>query len=88
MNKNRRKEIALAISDVQALREQFEAIICVIEDLRDEEQEYYDNMPEGFQNSEPGERAQQAVDNLENAASSLDQIDFDEVIDSLGEASE
>lgn len=46
-----------------------------LESLRDEEQDYYDNMPEGFQNGEKGEAAQSAVDALENAITQLEELE-------------
>lgn len=67
MNKERRKdlnEIAEAIND---LRERLEC-------LKDDEQEYFDNMPENFQYGERGEAAEEAIDNIDSA------------IDSIGEA--
>lgn len=51
-----------------------------INDIRDAEQEYYDNMPEGLQNGEKGEAASNAVSELEGAAESLE-----EAVTSLGE---
>lgn len=44
-------------------------------DLKDEEQEYYDNMPSGLQSGDKGETAQSAVSELESAES-----DFDDAI--------
>lgn len=47
MNKNRRKRIQNICDQIEALREEFDAII-------EEEQEAYDNMPEQLQESEKG----------------------------------
>jgi hypothetical protein len=46
-----------------------------LETLRDEEQDYYDGMPEGLKGSERGEGAQAAVDALENAISKLEEME-------------
>jgi hypothetical protein len=73
MNKQRRKAIAEAISAIEEL-------VTDIENLRDEEQEYHDNMPENMQQGEKGEAAEAAVDALGNAAQLLD-----EAKDALGE---
>ncbi len=43
-----------------------------METLRDEEQDYYDNMPESFQSGEKGDRAQEVIDALDEALDSLD----------------
>lgn len=64
MNKERRKQIG-------EVRDKLESAKAEIEDLQNEEQEYYDNMPEGFQNGEKGERTQAAIDALEEAATEI-----------------
>lgn len=65
------------------------------EGIRDEEQEYLDNMPEGLKNSEKGENAQNAItaletamDKLEEAATAADDDapDMEEVTGALQEA--
>lgn len=43
-----------------------------IESLRDEEQDYFDNMPEGFQQGARGDAAQEAIEAFETALSELD----------------
>lgn len=45
-----------------------------LEELRDEEQEAYDNLPEGIQDSERGENMYNAIDNIESAISSIEEI--------------
>ena len=54
MNKIRRKKI-------QEIKDQIEALKTSLEDLRDEEQEYMDNMPENLQGSVRYDRAEEAV---------------------------
>ena len=43
-----------------------------IEEIKDEEQEAYDNLPESLQDGEKGEKMTDAVDNLDSAYSSLE----------------
>lgn len=74
MNKQRRKEIEEALTKIQDGRD-------AIESLKDEEQDYFDNMPESLQGGEKGDAAQSAIDALESALSSLD-----EAIDSINES--
>lgn len=71
MNNKRRKKIAEAIYKIEEL----------IQNILDEEQEAYDNMPENLQGSERGiisEEAQEslgsAIDALEEAISYLEEI--------------
>lgn len=68
MNKARRSRIA----DVQT---QLEALKQDIDDILAEEQEAYDNMPESLQNSERGEAMQEAIDALESAVGSCEELD-------------
>jgi predicted nucleic acid-binding Zn-ribbon protein len=66
MNKQRRAAIADLI---QAIKEAKESLEC----HRDDEQEYYDNMPEALQGGDKGNNAEEAVSNLEQAISSLEE---------------
>lgn len=68
MNKERRKEleaIAALLSDAKGR----------LEAVRDEEQEAFDNMPEGLQQGERGQAMEEAVSTLEDAASALEDIE-------------
>jgi len=64
MNKTRRKAL-------EKINAQIEDIVAGIEMLRDEEQEYIDNMPEGLQGSDKAEMAEDAVSSMESALESL-----------------
>lgn len=66
MNKARRKEIDSVIEGLTELMERLEGI-------RDEEEEYFDNMPESLQYSEKGETAEEAISNLESAMDSIEE---------------
>lgn len=86
MNKDRRKAIAALIVELEALQGKREDILGQIDTLIDEEQEYYDNMPESFQNGEKGSAAEAARDALQNAYDELESFDFGTVINYLDEA--
>lgn len=64
MNKERRNKLAQA-SDLIAQS------IAIIEEVRDEEQEAFDNMPEGLQSGERGDRAQEVISNLDQLIDEL-----------------
>ena len=97
MNNDRRKKIDAAIKSAEAMRAEIEALkelICdiksaasdlhsEIDSIKDEEQEYYDNMPESLQSGEKGQAAEAAVNILEEAISKLEEFDNipDDVID-------
>lgn len=66
MNAKIRKEIA---KHIEALIE----ITDKLESIRDDESEKYDNMPDGLQNSERGEKMQEAIDNLDSTISAIEE---------------
>lgn len=66
MNRERRKVIKELIIELEDLYSQ-------LEEVKDEEQESYDNLPENLQESSRGEAASEAIDNLESALSSIDE---------------
>ena len=72
MNSNRRKEI-------DRIMERIDSLIADISEIKDsivavcnEEQEALDNLPESMQEGERGERAQAAIDALEEALSGME----------------
>lgn len=67
MNNPRRKKL-------NAILEQLVEIHAALEEVRDEEQEYFDNIPENFQSSERYEKAENAVAALDDALSMFDEI--------------
>ena len=64
MNQQRRKKL-------EKLHELMTEISGQLEEIKDEEQEAYDDMPESLQESERGQAMYQAVENLESAIDSL-----------------
>lgn len=74
MNKERRKSL-------EALRIEIEDARSILEDLKEEEQEYMDNMPENLWGSERYNAAEEAVSNMEDAMMNLE-----EAISSIEEA--
>ena len=74
MNNTRRKAI-------QKIYDRLEELMQDIEALQEEEQECYDNLPESLQDGERGQAMQEAADNLEYAANSVQ-----EALDYLEEA--
>lgn len=74
MNKDRRKRIEDIQSKLSGLQSQ-------LEEIRDEEEGAFDSLPESFQGGEKGEKMLEAIERLESACSS-----FEDIIDYLGEA--
>ena len=61
MNNQRRKELEKA-------RELLDEAQAIIEQARDEETEYYENMPESLQSGDKGQAAEAAAEYLSSAA--------------------
>lgn len=73
MNKIRRKSLADIFEKITELKD-------ILENIKDEEECYRDNIPENLQGSERYTKADNAVDKMEEAISSLE-----EAADSLEE---
>lgn len=71
MNAARRKELSKAIDLIEQAKE-------IISAVAEEEREAYDNLPEGLQESEMGEKMNENADDLEY-------VDLDEVVDTIQE---
>jgi hypothetical protein len=74
MNKERRSALSEGLMNLENSIELFDVLkervareLSVIEDSLNDEQDYFDNMPESIQNSEKGEMAQEAIDKLQEA---------------------
>lgn len=73
------EELNGKISD---FKEAFGDIKTAIEELRDEEQEKFDNLPEGLQQAERGQAIEATVQALDNAMEAIDAVDaVDEIED-------
>jgi hypothetical protein len=66
MNNERRKKIDKAIVELETAK-------LLIEELQAEEQDSYDNMPEGLQASDRGVACEAAAEALGDAASAIDE---------------
>lgn len=74
MNKARRLEIQKAMEKLDEAK-------AMLESCRDEEQDYFDNMPESLQGGDKGQAAENAISllddiisNIEDAISQVDDI--------------
>lgn len=67
MNDERRKKLSAILSTIEQAK-------ADLEEIKDAEQEAYDAIPESLQSGERGEKGQAAIDALESADSSLDEV--------------
>lgn len=93
MNNQRRRSLKQLIKQLEGLTEKFEELKSEVEDvvteieyLRDEEEEAYDNLPEGIQNGERGERMQEVIDSLDSATGQLEDVDVDDILSYINDA--
>ena len=65
MNKTRRAALTSISNSLDVLKIELEV-------LRDEEQDYYDNMPESFQNGDKGSAASESLQHLGEAIEAVE----------------
>ena len=89
MNNQRRKRIASIIGEIVSLSEKMEMILNSIEEIKDEEEECFESIPENLQGSERYERAEEVVDCLNNAYDMWQEAfdNVEEITSALEEAS-
>lgn len=76
MNNTRRKALRELIDRIEGAKME-------IEEIKTEEEEYYNNMPEAFQDGEKGDRAQMVIEYLDEAMTAADNV-----VENLTEAAE
>ena len=65
MNKTRRRELNALLNDIESVQVELKLIL-------DEEESYYDNMPENLQCSRRGQDSEEAINQIDDAINSLD----------------
>jgi prefoldin subunit 5 len=87
MNKARRTAIAAEVAKTRDLLEQLRDHMSALESLKDEEQECYDNMPTGLQESDGGEKILDTATMLEQCVADMDGA-IDQIATSMDEIEE
>lgn len=80
MNKQRREKIDKLKGRLSSVKMELKSISSGLSVILDEEQDTFDNMPEGLQSSYRGMCSEDAIDSMEEASEKLD-----EVIELLGD---
>ena len=92
MNKLRRKELLEIIKDLNIMKDKDDlySIINELDNIKDEEADYYNNIPENLQYSQRAEDSERAIDNLEEALNLLNEVydsdEFDKTNELIQEA--
>lgn len=79
MNKARRKELSDVIRGLNTIQDKDDLYswINTLDSIKDDEQDYYDNIPENLQYSQRAEDSEQAIEHMEDALSLLNEV-YDE----------
>ena len=80
MNKQRREKISKLKIRFQSTQAELKQLSSELSSILNEEQDAFDNMPEGLQGSYRGMCSEDAIDSMEEASEKLD-----EVIELLGD---
>lgn len=86
MNAARRKALDTAIGLLQEAEAKLDEAKSIIETAKDEEREYYDNMPESLQSGDKGSAAETAADALDEVHNTLDELDISDLVGKIEEA--
>ena len=85
MNKARRKELREVIFKLRRVQDKEDLMSCInaLDNLKYEEESYYDNIPENLQGSFRAEQSVEALDNLEDALDILNDALDEENMESV-----
>ena len=80
MNNERRKALKVLRNQIDEIHRalsnfDIDEIKAGVEEHRDDEQSYYDNMPESFQDGDKGQAAQDAIEQLDGAIEALESLE-------------
>ena len=83
MNKLRRKELGQVINGLSTIqdRDDLYSLINTLDNIKYDEESYYDNIPENLQYSQRAEDSEMAIENLEEALDLLNEVYDEEEFD-------
>ncbi|MCB5503397.1 hypothetical protein LIP66_01905 [Coprococcus eutactus] len=74
MNKQRREKIRQLKTQIDLIKTDLKKVSSELSSILSEEQDTFDNMPEGLQSSYRGMCSEDAIDNMEGANEKLDEV--------------
>lgn len=83
MNAQGRKQVQALLEKLENLRSEMEAVGSEIQSLSEEERDKYDNLPEGLQQCEAGEKLDEIASQLEEAVDACESGDLGAAIEAL-----
>ena len=88
MNRIRRKSLRTILGQMDELSTVLATVKEALQDVLNEEQEAYDNLPEGLQESDRGQQMQEYIDALEGVVDSLGELDIEDLYGTIEEIAE
>ena len=88
MNRIRRRSLKAILGQLDELSTVLETVKEALQDVLNEEQEAYDNLPEGLQESDRGQQMQEYIDALEGVVDSLGELDIEDLYGTIEEIAE
>ena len=88
MNRIRRKSLRTILGQMDELSTVLETVKEALQDVLNVEQEAYDNLPEGLQESDRGQQMQEYIDALEGVVDSLGELDIEDLYGTIEEIAE
>lgn len=87
MNKQRRKELLEVIRELNMIQDKDDLYSCIntLENIKSDEECYYDNIPENLQYSRRAEDSEEAIDNMDEALNLLNDVYDEEEFDKNNE---
>lgn len=88
MNRIRRKSLKAILGQMDELSTVLETVKEALQDVLNEEQEAYDNLPEGPQEADRGQQMQEYIETLEGVVDSLGELDIEDLYETVEEIAE
>lgn len=88
MNRIRRKSLKVILGQMEELSAVLETVKEALQDVLNEEQEAYDNLPEGLQEADRGQQMQEYIEALESVVDSLGELDIEDLCRTVEEIAE
>lgn len=88
MNRIRRKSLKVILGQMEELSTVLETVKEALQDVLNEEQEAYDNLPEGLQEADRGQQMQEYIEALESVVDSLGELDIEDLCGTVEEIAE
>lgn len=85
MNRERRKNLKVILGQMDELTSKIEDVKEALQEVIDEEEEAYGNLPESLKESERSERLQEYIDAMEEVVEALDELDMDDLREKIEE---